>query len=359
MTLTANKHIDTFIATTFDTLDTSPPQSDTDDRPSHYLRTRCPLCFGGQNWKRDRAEDIMSVYVPTFPFILLILAPLYCLISSPDVIVCIDACFTQKRARKQHCSNQPDPVNPIESVFLTDIEIKAMEADVEERRPQRGRKRTQPNIDNEEDGYEPGMRIPISVLNGCGESFLAADEKREKASTQFFADTGLMALLCRHDRVLWLANMTSAGEKQHYALALIQKLFDNIPLDMRIGLLYDIGCQLEQSCRKWGFLAGILARITFAISVFHAFGHQWPCQIIYHPRKCVGFGLTDGEGCERLWSAIRPLIPSLRVSGVSHSFLLQYIIINIVYLVSSTSFCFGYTSAASGQEITYRVRQLA
>ncbi|KAG1770143.1 hypothetical protein EV702DRAFT_1181663 [Suillus placidus] len=135
------------------------------------------------------------------------------------------------------------------------------------------------------------MRVPISVLDGCGDSFLAADEKRKKASTQFFADTGVMAMLCRHDCVLWLANMTSAGEKQHYALALIKKLFGNLPTDMTIGLF----------CLKYQLLNdAVLCRITFVISVFHAYGHQWACQIIYHPRKCAGFGLSDGEGCECL-----------------------------------------------------------
>lgn len=137
-----------------------------------------------------------------------------------------------------------------------------------------------------------------------------------QASTRFFSDTGLMALLCRHDRVIHLVNMTSAGEKHHYALALIKALFSQLPEDFRVGILYDIACQLERSCRKWGFLKPFLPRITFGISVFHAFGHQWPCQLIYHPRKCQGFGLTDGEGCERFWSAIKSLIPSLRVSGV-------------------------------------------
>lgn len=124
-----------------------------------------------------------------------------------------------------------------------------------------------------------------------------------------------MALLCRHDRPLFLVNMTSAGERQHYALALLEKLFQHIPTSMRIGLLYDIGCQLHRSCLKHGFLRNILDRIVFGISVFHAYGHQWPCQLIYHPRKCEGFGLTDGEGCEHFWSAIKLLIPSLRVSG--------------------------------------------
>ncbi|RDB19557.1 hypothetical protein Hypma_013352 [Hypsizygus marmoreus] len=66
---------------------------------------------------------------------------------------------------------------------------------------------------------------------------------------------------------------------------------------------------------KWGFLDRYMDRIIFAISVFHAFGHQWPCQIIYHPRKCRGFGLSDGEGCECFWHSISKLIAYLRVCG--------------------------------------------
>ncbi|KAI6127587.1 hypothetical protein EDD16DRAFT_1516581 [Pisolithus croceorrhizus] len=75
--------------------------------------------------------------------------------------------------------------------------------------------------------------------------------------------------------------MTSAGEKQHYALALVKALFNHLP-------------------------------------IFHAFGHQWACQLIYHPRKQEGFGLSDGEGCEHFWSSVKGLIPSLHVSGVHH-----------------------------------------
>jgi hypothetical protein len=111
--------------------------------------------------------------------------------------------------------------------------------------------------------------------------------------------------------------MKSAGEKQYLALALLRRLFQHIPSSMRIGVLYDIGCQLHRSCVKWGFLSKYLPRMVFGISVFHAYGHQWACQIVYHPRKCTGFGLTDGEGCERFWSSIKFLIPILRVSGVS------------------------------------------
>ncbi|KAG1723251.1 uncharacterized protein EDB91DRAFT_1087876 [Suillus paluster] len=91
--------------------------------------------------------------------------------------------------------------------------------------------------------------------------------------------------------------MTSAGEKQHYSLALVKQLFNHLPPDMMVGLLYDIGCQLEHSCRKWSLLDdSILSRIIFGVSMFHVYGHQWPCQILYHPQKCAGFGLSDGEG---------------------------------------------------------------
>ena len=125
-----------------------------------------------------------------------------------------------------------------------------------------------------EDGYKAGMHVPMSVLNGCNDSFVATDEKREKASTQFFADMGLMAHLCRYDRPLWTINMTSAGERQHYTVALLQQLFKHIPSHTTVGVLYDISCQLYHSCEKWGFLGGSLPRMTFGISVFHAYGHQ-------------------------------------------------------------------------------------
>jgi len=31
-----------------------------------------------------------------------------------------------------------------------------------------------------------------------------------------------------------------------------------------------------------GISCGLPSSYNFVISVFHAFGHQWPCQIFYH-----------------------------------------------------------------------------
>ncbi|KAH7074039.1 hypothetical protein BKA62DRAFT_625553 [Auriculariales sp. MPI-PUGE-AT-0066] len=153
------------------------------------------------------------------------------------------------------------------------------------------------------------------VLDECEASFVAAQEKVTKASKNYYADTGLMALLCRHDRVLFLANMTTPGERQFTALALLNELDQNIPDNWHVGVLYDIGCQLARSVEKHNFIDHLAPRVIWAVSVFHAYGHQWACQLVFHPRKRKGFGLSDGEGCERFWSAIRRLIPVLRVTG--------------------------------------------
>ncbi|KIJ61168.1 hypothetical protein HYDPIDRAFT_97299, partial [Hydnomerulius pinastri MD-312] len=190
----------------------------TRDSPSPYLRHRCPLCFGGVRW-RNHASII-------------------------DAIICIDACFTQKH-RSGHID---DPRNPTGTVFLSKPDLDKMEGKVDAlRKPRKRGQNSREVTEDVQDGYEQGMNIPTSVLNGCNDSFLAADEKRQKASMQFFSDTGVMVLLCHHDCVIHLANMTSAGEKQHYALMLLKALFDHLPSDFHVGLLYDIGCQLERS----------------------------------------------------------------------------------------------------------------
>ncbi|KAL1657712.1 hypothetical protein GGF50DRAFT_68558 [Schizophyllum commune] len=109
--------------------------------------------------------------------------------------------------------------------------------------------------------------------------------------------------------------MTTPGEQQFYVVALVDALMRELPPNWVVGLLYDIACQIHLSAAKYGLFGGYLDRLRFAVSVFHAFGHDWPCQLVYHPRKCIGFGLTDGEGCERFWYSISKLIPYLRVAG--------------------------------------------
>ncbi|KAJ7118701.1 hypothetical protein C8R43DRAFT_1091017 [Mycena crocata] len=246
-----------------------------------YLLERCPLCFGGLQHDPSQLVDV-----------------------------------------RKNGGRDPPQTHP-RSLFVAESLANQMGAHVDEVRPSKKlalvRKQRRKEEEEEEDNYEdPKLKVPRSVLDGCQSSFKAADEKREKASTKFFDDTGIMGLLCRHDRVLWLVNMRTAGEKQYYVLLLLEMLFQHLPPNIRVGVLYDIACQLHRSCVKFGFLDRYMDRIRFAVSVFHAFGHQWPCQIIYHPLKCAGFGFTNGEGCERFWHSISKLIGYLRVSGYHH-----------------------------------------
>jgi hypothetical protein len=60
-----------------------------------------------------------------------------------------------------------------------------------------------------------------------------------------------------------------------------------------------------------------MSRLRFATTAMHAYGHEWACQLEYNPRICIGLGLSDGEGTERLWSRFVRLIGVERSSSVS------------------------------------------
>ncbi|KAJ3817231.1 hypothetical protein F5880DRAFT_1631011 [Lentinula raphanica] len=229
-------------------------------RPTEYLRARCAACFGGE---------------------------------CQDVVVNIDACYTQKHSSKG--GRDPPRMHP-DSFFIPEEDVKAWKRYVDTVRP--SKQRTRPPK------KQPRMNADTQE-----------DDHIEDGSTRFFDVTANMTLLCRHDRPLFSTNIDTAGEGQHFVFALLSKLFEHLPPHVGVRFLYDIGCQFHRSCEKWGFLKPYSTRLTFAVSIFHAFGHQWPCQLIYHPRKCIGFGLSDGEGAERLWHSLSHLIAYGRVAG--------------------------------------------
>jgi hypothetical protein len=58
--------------------------------------------------------------------------------------------------------------------------------------------------------------------------------------------------------------------------------------------------------------------IQFRTSIFHAYVHNWLCQIEYNPRYNLGWGLSDGEGLERMWSYLALLVSLLRYATCNH-----------------------------------------
>jgi hypothetical protein len=58
--------------------------------------------------------------------------------------------------------------------------------------------------------YQP--KVPDEAIDECENSYDAADEKKAKADAKIFDDTGLMALVCRHDLPILFANIDTPGE---------------------------------------------------------------------------------------------------------------------------------------------------
>ncbi|SCV69618.1 BQ2448_2638 [Microbotryum intermedium] len=176
-----------------------------------------------------------------------------------DHLIAIDGNFQQWR--NQAAKHDPQATTP--DLFISAAEISEMKEAVEK---------------NEDSLQE--------------ESWKAADDGAEK----FWAgksDTGLVACVCRHDVVFKMVNLEKSGEKLYYALALIKHVSERVGPEAKIGVLYDIACNLKHHIQK-------------------------SCEVEFNLQLISNFGCTDGEGCERLWSSLRSLIPINRPSTRSH-----------------------------------------
>ena len=160
-------------------------------------------------------------------------------------MACVDGNFEQIRLRHAGSGDQPIPKG--HTFFLTPEEILQAQREVERCR----KSAAKPDATaTEEDTIVPGLSLPNYIYEGCNSRFLAAGEQNKKTKASVFSDTGLMALVCRHDRALFLVNLKDAGERQYNAIALVNRLFKELPQSWRVGLLYDIGCQIHRSIVK-------------------------------------------------------------------------------------------------------------
>jgi hypothetical protein len=158
----------------------------------------------------------------------------------------MDANFEQKRCRNAGGDTVLPPYS--QSFFISPDEVKEMRENVDKARG--GAKKDEEEEEDDENEQLPGLQLPNYVYDSCTSRFLAAKDGNQKAEKSIFADTGLMALICRHDRILFMVNLQDPGERQYNALALIKRLFRELPSDWQLGILYDIGCQLHKSIVK-------------------------------------------------------------------------------------------------------------
>ncbi|KAF8575132.1 hypothetical protein K439DRAFT_1370661 [Ramaria rubella] len=103
-------------------------------------------------------------------------------------------------------------------------------------------------------------------------------------------------MVCWHDI---FCDSNTPGEQQFYAIVLIQQLTTMLPPIAMIGILYNIACTIVEVFQfKHNLIPDIASCLSCGTAVFHAYAHQFCCQIVYHPCKRLGFGWSNGEGNE-------------------------------------------------------------
>ncbi|EMD35682.1 hypothetical protein CERSUDRAFT_85646 [Gelatoporia subvermispora B] len=251
-----------------------PPEPRTTCDP--VLQRRCPACFGGETFGQSFADGA-------------------------DIAVAVDGNFSHRHMRK--AGDKPAFYDP--EYFLPKVFVDAVGTWI-------GQQRQKPPKPD----YVP--KVPDAAVDSCQHGHEAANEEKAKTDPERFDDTGVMALVCSHDIPILMANIDTPGEQQKYAISLILWLFLLLPDNATVAGLYDIGCTTDRSINLYDLLpAHIVSRLVWAVSVMHAYGHEWVCQLVYNPRLAPGLGLRDGEGVERLWSCLRVLIPVTRTSARS------------------------------------------
>ncbi|KAF7976360.1 hypothetical protein HWV62_6913 [Athelia sp. TMB] len=240
---------------------------------SRLLQARCPACFASRKWGRSFNEG-------------------------GDFHMSIDG--NHHHRHQTSSGDGPHFYDP--RYFLSKDEVDAVGDKIEAARKRPARK------------YKP--KVPEEAINECQDSHTAANANKQKADMGHFDDTGVAALVCRHGIPIFFANIDTPGEQQKYAIALILRIYRELPPQATGAFLYDIGCVLDVSINKYDILPeDIMQRTMFATMAMHAYAHQWSCQLMYNPRLKPGLGLSDGEGVERLWSRMRRLIGVTRNAG--------------------------------------------
>ncbi|KAG6864176.1 hypothetical protein C0991_011827 [Blastosporella zonata] len=114
--------------------------------------------------------------------------------------------------------------------------------------------------------------LPDEAVDGCESTHVAGSGSNSKTNMEKFDNSGLMALVCRHDIPLFIANIDTPGEQQMYAVALLLHLFSLLPPNTMVAALYNVGKGVEMqkaSARQ------VLADSNVPIDVLRA---QWADQ---------------------------------------------------------------------------------
>ncbi|KAH9815918.1 hypothetical protein DFH28DRAFT_1082161 [Melampsora americana] len=88
-------------------------------------------------------------------------------------------------------------------------------------------------------------RKQADVIHPCSDQHTAADDIQGRHTWKSYYETGLMGMGCRPDHILKFINIIQMGERGHFPVAMLDWLLKQSQKDTRYGVLYDIGCNME------------------------------------------------------------------------------------------------------------------
>ncbi|KAH9808790.1 hypothetical protein DFH28DRAFT_1087200 [Melampsora americana] len=102
-----------------------------------------------------------------------------------------------------------------------------------------------------ETGVIPSRFLPLETIK-LWETKMALNRAGPNDIVTFAAydKSGLMGMACRHDQILQFINIIQSGERGHFPVAMLDWLLKRSESNKKIGVLYDIGCNMEKGILK-------------------------------------------------------------------------------------------------------------
>jgi hypothetical protein len=133
------------------------------------------------------------------------------------------------------------------------------------------------------------------------------------------AQSGIVCVVCEHQRVVATVIMFRSGERYSHVLAALAKVLEHFGLDESyqgdVVIGYDVGCKLSTYLKREGEKVKLhhnpkirkvydVSRLVnkMVVGSLHSYMHQPSCRRMYGNQWNIGVGLDDKEGVERLWA---------------------------------------------------------
>ncbi|KAL6299353.1 hypothetical protein BKA93DRAFT_819932 [Sparassis latifolia] len=173
------------------------------------------------------------------------------------------------------------------------------------------------DIDDDVAAEHGNIEGVLELITVCMERWRNAGPKVHKKMFALFAVMGIFVCLCQHGHLLILCDMIRSGELMKQPLAIIDKLIEVYGTNVKVG--YDIACAfLKTLARSSLGLHATKARMSGVVPAFHGHGHNWGCQVHWHPLYMDDVGKEDFEGCERCFSESNALAPGMQLATSFH-----------------------------------------